>query len=196
VSVPESPGIQSLARAVDGEGSFVFEESRAVALRDGSPAIVGTERGSVRARDVIVATNVPFGDGGFFDLRSVLHRSYLVASRAGSPPLEGTYISVDEPMRSILAIEVDGERYVLAGGEGHLEEETTDSCRATPVGSAARSVDRNLLPAGNAMPAPGEGSVVETEKRLPFTPTRPGSSGPSRRSARIWAAPSSSTLLT
>ncbi|WP_427007828.1 Rieske 2Fe-2S domain-containing protein [Pseudarthrobacter sp. H2] len=98
-----------------------------MALRDGPPVIVETERGSLRARDVIVATNVPFGDGGFFDRRSVLHRSYLVASRAGSAPLEGTYISVDEPMRSILAIEVDGAAYVLAGGEGHPAEETVDS---------------------------------------------------------------------
>ena len=241
--------LQGLARAVDGAGSFVFEESRAVALRDGSPVIVETERGKVRARDVIVATNVPFGDGGFFDRRSVLHRSYLVASRAGSRPLEGTYISADEPMRSILAIEVDGASYVLAGGEGHPADETVDSAgryrrlvtfsrdrlgagesvfrwstqdgipidglpfvgrmpgtaahvhvitglrkwglsngtagaliladalcgrenpwarvfdsrRDTPVPSAARSVERNLRQAGNAMPPPGEGAVVELD---------------------------------
>jgi glycine/D-amino acid oxidase-like deaminating enzyme/nitrite reductase/ring-hydroxylating ferredoxin subunit len=241
--------LQGLARAVDGAGSFVFEESRALALRDGSPVIVETERGSVRAGDVIVATNVPFGDGGFFDRRSVLHRSYLVASRAGSAPMEGTYISVDEPMRSILAIEVDGAGYVLTGGEGHPAEETVDSAaryrrlasfsrdrlgsgesvfrwstqdgipvdglpfvgrmppaadhvhvitglrkwglsngtagaliladalcgrdnpwarafdsrRATPLSGAAPSEDRNLPRAADAMPAPGEGAVVELD---------------------------------
>ena len=119
--------VQGLARAVDGGGSFVFEESRALALRDGSPAVVETERGSLRARDVIVATNVPFGDQGSFAGRSILHRSYVVASRAGSPQLAGTYISVDEPMRSILAVEIDGASYVLAGGEGHRPEDSGDT---------------------------------------------------------------------
>lgn len=119
--------LQGLARAVDGAGSFVFEETRALALRDGSPVVVETERGSIRARDVIVATNVPFGDQGSFAARNILHRSYLVASRAGSPPLKGTYISVDEPMRSILAVEVDGTGYVLAGGEGHRAEDSGDT---------------------------------------------------------------------
>ncbi|WP_240689734.1 FAD-dependent oxidoreductase [Arthrobacter sp. PAMC25564] len=241
--------LQGLARAVDGGGSFVFEESRAVALRDGSPAIVETGRGSVRARDVIVATNVPFGDGGFFDARCLLHRSYVVASRAGSLPLEGTYISVDDPMRSILAVQVEGTGYLLAGGEGHPAGESVDSTeryrrlaafsrdrlgaggaefrwstqdglpidglpfvgimppsashvhvitglrkwglsngtaaaliladtlcgrvnpwarvfdsnRATPAVSVARPVDRDGPAAGHALPAPGEGSVVERD---------------------------------
>ncbi|MCB5292395.1 FAD-dependent oxidoreductase [Arthrobacter sp. SO3] len=119
--------LQGLARAVDGAGSFVFEDSLALALRDGSPVVVETERGSIRARDVIVATNVPFGDQGSFAARNILHRSYLVASRAGSAPLEGTYISVDEPMRSILAVDIDGIGYVLAGGEGHRAEDSGDT---------------------------------------------------------------------
>lgn len=119
--------VQGLARAVDGGGSFVFEQSRALALRDGSPVVVETERGSLRARDVVVATNVPFGDQGSFAEKFILHRSYLVASRAGSLQLEGTYISVDEPMRSILAVEIDGASYVLAGGEGHRPEDSGDT---------------------------------------------------------------------
>ena len=119
--------LQGLARAVDGAGSFVFERSRALALRDGSPVVVETERGSIRARDAIVATNVPFGDKGSFAALCILHRSYLVASRAGSAPLEGTFISVEEPMRSILAVDVDGASYVLAGGEGHRAEDSGDT---------------------------------------------------------------------
>jgi glycine/D-amino acid oxidase-like deaminating enzyme len=39
--------VQGLARAVAGDGSFVFEESPATGFRDGSPAVVDTERGSV-----------------------------------------------------------------------------------------------------------------------------------------------------
>lgn len=119
--------VQGLARAVDGDGSFVFEETPAQGFRDGSPAVVVTDRGSVRAREIIVATNMPFGDQGVFAERCYLHRSYIVAGRTALPPLDSTFLSVDEPMRSILTIDVDGTSYVLAGGEGHPASERSDS---------------------------------------------------------------------
>lgn len=119
--------LQGLARAVDGGGSFVFEESRALSVGEGAPCLVETARGTVRARDVIVATNVPFGDQGFFEERCYLHRSYVTASSAPPATLDGTFISVDEPMRSILAIDIAGVSYVLAGGEGHRAADTGDS---------------------------------------------------------------------
>ncbi|MFF5792995.1 FAD-dependent oxidoreductase [Paeniglutamicibacter sp. NPDC012692] len=119
--------LQGLARAVDGDGSFVFERAHARGIREGSPCIVDLEDGSVRARDVIVATNVPFGDHGLFDCRSRPHRSYLVAGLVDTPPLDATFISVDEPMRSILTVAIDGKSYVLAGGEGHPASEAGDT---------------------------------------------------------------------
>jgi glycine/D-amino acid oxidase-like deaminating enzyme len=119
--------VQGLARAVDGDGSFVFEQTPATGFRDGSLAVVDTERGSVRAREIIVATNMPFGDRGVFAERCYLHRSYIVAGRTALPPLNSTFLSVDEPMRSILTIDLDGTSYVLAGGEGHPASERTDS---------------------------------------------------------------------
>jgi glycine/D-amino acid oxidase-like deaminating enzyme/nitrite reductase/ring-hydroxylating ferredoxin subunit len=154
--------VQGLARAVDGDGSFVFEESPATGFRDGAPAMVTTGQGSVRAKEIVVATNVPFGDHGIFDQRCYAHRSYIVAARAGlSLPQDATFISVGEPMRSILSAEVDGVSYVLAGGEGHPASE--------PAGSAERfgrlaAFARDRLGAGeiafrwstqDAMPADG-----------------------------------------
>jgi glycine/D-amino acid oxidase-like deaminating enzyme/nitrite reductase/ring-hydroxylating ferredoxin subunit len=119
--------VQGLARAVDGEGSFVFEGTRAQQVRDGSPGVVDTEAGTVRARDIIVATNVPFGGQGLFYLRSHPHRSYIVAGRVDTPPLDGTFISADEPMRSILTVSDGGGSYVLTGGEGHRMSESGDT---------------------------------------------------------------------
>ncbi|KQR75282.1 FAD-dependent oxidoreductase [Arthrobacter sp. Leaf337] len=121
--------VQGLARAVDGDGSFVFEDSPATGFRDGTPAVVDTERGSVRAKEIIVATNMPFGDNGFFAERCYAHRSYIVAARSGAAPLDSTFVSVDEPMRSILTTDVDGVSYVLAGGEGHPASEQVDSAQ-------------------------------------------------------------------
>ncbi|MCO4261949.1 FAD-dependent oxidoreductase [Pseudarthrobacter sp. MDT3-26] len=119
--------LRGLARAVNGEGSFVYEQTRAQQVHDGSPAVVDTEHGTVRARGIIVATNVPWGGQGLFYLRSHPHRSYLVAGRVDTPPLDATFISADEPMRSILTTSVNGTSYVLTGGEGHRVSEPGDT---------------------------------------------------------------------
>ncbi|QDY91749.1 FAD-dependent oxidoreductase [Arthrobacter sp. UKPF54-2] len=121
--------VQGLARAVHGDGSFVFEESPATGFRDGSPAMVDTGHGTVRAKDIIVATNLPFGDDGRFAARCYAHRSYIVAARRAGPALDATFVSVEEPMRSILTVDVEGARYVLAGGEGHRATESVDSAQ-------------------------------------------------------------------
>ncbi|MCA4133095.1 FAD-dependent oxidoreductase [Arthrobacter sp. M4] len=119
--------LQGLARAVNGEGSFVFEQTRAQRVHDGTPGAVVTEHGTVHARDIVVATNVPFDARGLFYLRCHPHRSYIVAGRVDTPPLDATFISADEPMRSILTLNVGGTSYVLAGGEGHRVSEAGDT---------------------------------------------------------------------
>ena len=89
--------------------------------------MVQTASGSVRARDVVVATNVPFGGQGLFYLRVHPHRSYLVAGPVEAPPLDATFISADEPARSILTADVGGVSYVLVGGEGHRASEAAET---------------------------------------------------------------------
>ena len=131
--------LQGLARAVHGDGSFIFEQTRALQVHDGSPGRVETEGGTVAARDIIVATNVPFGEQGAFDSRCQPHRSYIVAGRVDAPPQDATFISVDEPMRSILTVGIAGQTYVLVGGEGHPVSEAGDTAgRYTRLAAFAR----------------------------------------------------------
>ncbi|KRE50937.1 FAD-dependent oxidoreductase [Arthrobacter sp. Soil736] len=111
--------LQGLARAVHGGGSFVFEESPVRHVRDRSPAEAETDGGIIRARDIVVATNLPIGDGGRFAERCLPHRSYIVGSPATSLGADATFISADEPLRSILTTVQDGTHYLLVGGEGH-----------------------------------------------------------------------------
>ncbi len=119
--------VQGLARAVDGDGSHVFENTQALDVREGSPCVVTVEGGRVRARDVVVATNMPFLDRGAFFLRCHPQRSYLVAGRADSLNLDATFISVEEPLRSIMPTNVGDDTYLLIGGEGHRVSERGDT---------------------------------------------------------------------
>ena len=89
-------------------------------VKSGSPCLVETAHGSVRARDVIVATQLPFEDSGLFFLKAHAHRSYAVAApidEAAAP--DGMFINSGIPTRSVRTIR-DGQRLLVqVGGEGH-----------------------------------------------------------------------------
>jgi glycine/D-amino acid oxidase-like deaminating enzyme/nitrite reductase/ring-hydroxylating ferredoxin subunit len=109
-----------LARLVPGAGSYLFEQTRVLDVRDGRPCAVITDRGELRARDVIVATNLPILDRGLYFARTSPRRSYVIAApvaRDRAPT--GMYINTEEPYRSIRTVRLRGETLLLIGGEQH-----------------------------------------------------------------------------
>jgi glycine/D-amino acid oxidase-like deaminating enzyme/nitrite reductase/ring-hydroxylating ferredoxin subunit len=123
--------LAALARLVDGEGSHVFELTRVTGIRSGDPCVVETAGGRVRARHVVVATQLPFLDRGLFFAKAHPESSYVVAAEleeAAAP--RGMYISSDQPTRSVRSTPgPDGRRILLVGGEGH--KPGTASARAS-----------------------------------------------------------------
>ena len=109
-----------LAAAVDGEGSRVLELTRVDDVRGGGPVRVVTNRGSVTARDAILATQLPILDRGFFFAKAHPDRSYAVACRIspGQDP-DGMYINVGTPTRSVRTAQDERGALLLLGGEGH-----------------------------------------------------------------------------
>jgi Rieske Fe-S protein len=108
----------ALARLVDGDGSRVFEHTRALDVSDGSPCVVQTERHDVRAAFVVVATQLPFLDRGLFFVKAHPTASYVVAAAFDGAP-HGMYISVDQPTRSVRSTPGPDGRLLIVGGEGH-----------------------------------------------------------------------------
>ena len=139
--------LQGLAGRVDGDGSFVFERTRALELREGRTVTVAAGNGTVLTKDAIVATNVPFGDHGRFEALCRPHRSYIVAAPVDIPPMDATFISADEPMRSLLTVGLNGVTYLLAGGEGHPASEQVDP---GPRYASLAGYARSHFGAGNA----------------------------------------------
>jgi glycine/D-amino acid oxidase-like deaminating enzyme/nitrite reductase/ring-hydroxylating ferredoxin subunit len=111
----------TLARIVDGDGGHVFEGTRALQVRHGEPCVVETMSGRVRARHVVVATQMPFLDRGLLFARAHPEKSYAVATLVESTRApRGMYISADRPTRSIRSAPAeDGRRVLIVGGEGH-----------------------------------------------------------------------------
>jgi glycine/D-amino acid oxidase-like deaminating enzyme/nitrite reductase/ring-hydroxylating ferredoxin subunit len=118
----------ALAASIPGEGSYVFEQTMATDVGSGEPCVVETDRGTLHARDVIVATHLPFEDSGLFFAKAHPHRSYAVAApldEALAP--DGMFINSGTPTRSVRTIR-DGERLLIqVGGQGHKPGEEEDT---------------------------------------------------------------------
>lgn len=111
-----------LAKAVNGNGSFVFENSSVNGIRDGSPCRVKTSHGTVIAKHIIVATNVPtmpLMARGLYCLKEYPTESYIIAVPL-KQKLRGMYISPDNDHYSILPSEHGGQPLLLIGGGAHL----------------------------------------------------------------------------
>ncbi|MEN3315611.1 MAG: hypothetical protein V7605_1845 [Acidimicrobiaceae bacterium] len=122
-----------LASAVAGgshEGA-VYERTRALSVDDdddGRCRLV-TDRGTITADHVIVATQLPFSDKGGFFARAHPVRSYVLGVRVGGAPPQGMYLAADSPSRSVRSAPVEGGELVLVGGESHKVGQDDDTTR-------------------------------------------------------------------
>lgn len=109
-----------LARLVDGDGSHVLEQTRVLRVSGSGPVRVETDRGALEARDVVIASHLPFLDRGLFFAKAHPQRSYVVAARvhAEQDP-QGMYINIGSPTRSIRTAHDEEGPLLLLGGEGH-----------------------------------------------------------------------------
>ena len=128
--------VHGLAHAVHGNGSHVFEQTRAEELSEGTPCVITVENGKLRARDVIVATNVPFLDRGLFFM-PVLIRTAPTSSPEPAAPNRSTPRSSAPISRCarFCRCESTATTYVLTGGR------RSPRCQrqATPPSTIARS---------------------------------------------------------
>lgn len=113
--------LHGLARAIDGDGCYVFEQTKASLVNDGDACTFRIPGGRVRAGQVVLATNVPspLKDHAAYGLLEYPARSYLIAGRIDQD-IPGMYINTGNPTRSILPTVLGGERWLLVGGEGHF----------------------------------------------------------------------------
>jgi glycine/D-amino acid oxidase-like deaminating enzyme/nitrite reductase/ring-hydroxylating ferredoxin subunit len=118
-----------LAEEVPGEGSHLFENTRALDVKEDLQCRVQTNKGRVIAKDVIVATHIPFTFKGAYWGKSYPQREYGIAARIGSTEVsEGMSINAESPTRSVRTASRDGEENTLiVVGETHKTGEEPDT---------------------------------------------------------------------
>jgi glycine/D-amino acid oxidase-like deaminating enzyme len=121
--------LQGLERAFVALGGRIFEDTQVVAIDEGDPCRVISDRGVVAARDVIVAAHVPVVNRVLLHAKLAAYRSYVVGVDLGGDPGigDGLYWDTAEPYHYIRAQAVGGRRYLLVGGEDHKVGESDDT---------------------------------------------------------------------
>ena len=108
----------AVAEAVDDGCGHVFEETRALDLEAGSPCQVETDRGTVTADDVVVASHFPFDDPAGYFARMHPARSYLLGVEIEGSLPDGMYLGSASPSPTFRP--AGGEEDLLVvGGQSH-----------------------------------------------------------------------------
>ncbi len=106
----------AILEEVLGDGSYVFEETRALDVDPVTPCRVETTRGEIVASDVVVATHFPFFDRAGYFARMHPHRAYLLAVDIEETPPDGMYYSTASPPETMRTHPVPEEDRVGGGG--------------------------------------------------------------------------------
>lgn len=111
--------LQKLAERAEAAGCRIFEGSPVTRIDDGETCEVGTAGGQVRAKHVLVATNVPVLDKAYFVTRMKPKREYAIAARVDTASVRGMYVNHDSPRRSVRPYESDDGPMLIVAGDSH-----------------------------------------------------------------------------
>lgn len=92
-----------IADLVVREGGHIFEETWATGIVSGSPSVVETAQGNLRAEHVIQATQFPFYDPFGFFTSNYPNQSYALAIPIRGEPPQGMYLSADYAVNPALS---------------------------------------------------------------------------------------------
>lgn len=113
--------ILALAKDIPGDGSYIYEQSRAIDFHEGSPSVVITKDGhKVTAEKMIIATHFPaYGSKGYYFARMYPEKSYALGIKTKEKFPGGMYISAEAPGRSLRFTPYEDGELVIAAGEQH-----------------------------------------------------------------------------
>ncbi|AOT70317.1 FAD-dependent oxidoreductase [Geosporobacter ferrireducens] len=111
----------ALAKKIPGEGSHIFEQTRAVDIEEGDlPAVISASGRKIYAKNIIIASHYPFYDKpGFYFAKIYQERSYVLAAKIKEPFPGGMYINAEQPTRSLRSLPYEGGELVMFIGDHH-----------------------------------------------------------------------------
>jgi glycine/D-amino acid oxidase-like deaminating enzyme/nitrite reductase/ring-hydroxylating ferredoxin subunit len=118
-----------LAKAFEEMGGIILQQCRVTNVKENEQKAleVETEKGKITGRHLIYATHVPPGVN-LLHFRCAPYRTYVIAATLNDNNYpEGLAYDLDDPYHYYRTQEIDGQKYLIAGGEDHKtgEEKNT-----------------------------------------------------------------------
>jgi glycine/D-amino acid oxidase-like deaminating enzyme/nitrite reductase/ring-hydroxylating ferredoxin subunit len=159
--------LAGLAQAIEKAGSRIYTGTHAQRIAGGKPAAVTTERATVTADAVVVATNTPVNDLVVIHTKQAPYMTYVVA--AGVPRNAVTralYWDTHDPYHYIRLQPLDAEHDLLiVGGEDHKTGQADDIGERQP---RLERWARERFPGMGEVAFRWAGQVMETIDGLAF----------------------------
>jgi len=114
----------ALAREIDGDGSHVFENTQAILLKDGAVKEVITDKGSIKASNVVIATHIPFYDPDHLKDHLQQGRSYVLGIYTQTEFPDGMFVEFN-PVHTYRTTPTPKGQLVIVAGE-HSEMNVAD----------------------------------------------------------------------
>lgn len=102
-------------------GGQIYDNTTAIDIEGDKPTTVIMENGAkLQCHYAVVTSHFPFYDGlGFYFAKMHAERSYILAVKPKKSYPGGMYLSINKPTRSLRPAEINGQSYILIGGESH-----------------------------------------------------------------------------
>lgn len=116
-----------LTQRFHGDGSALFESTRVLEVKDGSPCKVVTSGGTLTARHVIVAAHSAMNNLFFLQTKMAPYRSYALAVKLEKPLLPGLYYDTADPYHYVRSYASPEGELAIIGGEDHKVGQEPDT---------------------------------------------------------------------
>lgn len=113
--------VNALAKLAAAKGANIYCKTKAIKIEDGDIKTIYCENDMViKTKHLVMATQYPIFDGpNVFFTRLYAKRAYGIAVNAKSDWMDGSYINIGQPTRSIRTHIENGKRILIIVGEGH-----------------------------------------------------------------------------
>lgn len=108
----------NLVESIPGEGSYIFENTRALDVKEGDINEVITDKGTIKAKNVIVSTHFPIYDPGLLYAKMYPSMSYALGLYVNEPFPDGMFLST-QPTITYRSTPSDKGDMVIVGGANH-----------------------------------------------------------------------------
>jgi glycine/D-amino acid oxidase-like deaminating enzyme/nitrite reductase/ring-hydroxylating ferredoxin subunit len=122
--------LYGIATAFEEEGGTIMEDCRVTGFDENDVLEIRSTKGVIKAAALIYATHIPPGVN-LLHFRCAPYRSYVMAVTLKDDNYPDALVyDMYDPYHYYRSQEVDGKRFLIAGGEDHktAKEENTDSC--------------------------------------------------------------------